>query len=83
MEVAQSCYKARHDKHMKQTRFQPGELVLRYNGLDEIKLGNFKVKWLGPYKIWEVGDNGAIKLWTLDGREITDPVNGSKLKIYH
>ena len=40
------------------------------------------MKWVGPYQIWEVGDNGAIKLWTLDGKEIPDAVNGSKLKIY-
>lgn len=41
------------------------------------------MKWVGPYKIREVGDNGAIKLWTLDGKEVADVVNGSKLKVYH
>lgn len=37
---------------------------------------------MGPYEVWEVGQNGAIKLATLDNNPIRDPVNGSKLKIY-
>ena len=57
--------------------------MLKYNGKNEIKPGKFRVKWVGPFKIKEVGYNGAIKLWTLDGKEIPDAVNGSKLKIYH
>ena len=52
-------------------------------GRNEIKPGKFYVKWVGPYKIWEVDDNGAIKLWMLDRKEVPDTVNGSKLKIYH
>lgn len=32
----------------------------------EIKLGKFKVRWLGPYKIIEVQTNGVVKLSTLD-----------------
>ena len=74
--------KAWHDKHLKLNKFQPGQLVLKYNGRNEIRPGKFKVKWVGPFKIWEVGYNEAIKLWTLDGKEIPDAVNGSKLKIY-
>ena len=56
---------------------------MKYNGQNKIRPGKFKVKWVGPYKIREVGDNGAIKLWTLDRKEVPDVVNGSKLEIYH
>ena len=45
-----------------------------------MELGKFKVKWVRSYKICEVGDNGAIKLWTLDGMEVLDPINVSRLK---
>ena len=82
-EVTQNRRKAWHDKHLKLNRFQPGQLVLKYDGHNEIKLGKFKVKWVGPYQIREVEDNGAIKLWSLDGQEILEIVNGLKLKRYH
>ena len=70
MEVTQNRRKAWHDKHLKLNRFQPGQL------------NKFKVKWVGPYQIREVRNNGAIKRWPLDGQEIPEPVNGSKLKRY-
>ena len=55
---------------------------MKYNGRSEIKPAKFKVRWVGPYQIREIGDNGAIKLSTLDGQEISEAVNGSKLKMY-
>ena len=82
-EVTQNRCKVWHDKHLKLNRFQPGQWVLKYDGRNEIKPGKFKVKWVRPYQIQEVGDNGAIKLWTLDGQEVLETVNGCKLKIYH
>lgn len=50
---------------------------------NEIKPGKSKVKWLGLFRVQEGGANGAIKLWTLDGKEIVDPINGSELMLYH
>ena len=82
-EVTQNRHKAWYDKHLKLNRFQPGQWVLKYDRRNEIKSGKFKVKWVGPYQIWEVGDNGAIKLWMLDGQEVLETVNGCKLKICH
>ena len=57
--------------------------MFKYNGRNEIKRERFRVKWVGPYKIQEVDDNRAIKLWMLDGKEVPEAVNRSKLKIYH
>ena len=82
-EVTQNRRKAQHDKYLKLNKFQLGQWVLKYNGQNEIRPGKFKVKWVGPYKIREVGDNRAVNLWTLDKKEIADAVDGSKLKIYH
>lgn len=64
-------------------RFALGQLVLKYNGHNEIKPGKFKVQWLGPYKVRKVAKNRAVKLWTLDGREVASSTNGLKLKLYH
>ncbi|XP_057841791.1 uncharacterized protein LOC131051343 [Cryptomeria japonica] len=81
-EVAQRWRKYWHDKHLRWTNFHPRQLVLEYNGRNELCPGKFKVHWLGPYKIKEVGKNGAVKLSTLDDNPIHNPVNGSKLKLY-
>lgn len=71
-----------HDKHLRRMNFRPGQLVLKYNGRNEIKPGKFKVRWLGPFWVREVGDNGSIKLENLDGSLILEAINGSKLKPY-
>ncbi|XP_059073471.1 uncharacterized protein LOC131874218 [Cryptomeria japonica] len=81
--VAQQRRKVWHDKHLRRMRFTLGQLVLTFNEWNEIKPGKFKVRWLGPFKVHEVSANGAIKLWTLDGKEVLDAVNGLKLKLYH
>ena len=77
-EVTQNRRKAWYDKHLK-LRFQSRQLVLKYDGWNEIKPGKFR--WVEPYQIREVGNNGAIKLWTFDGQEC-NAINGSKWKIY-
>lgn len=82
-EAAQQRRKVWHNKHLWRMKFTLGQLVLKFNGRNEIKPGKFKVRWLGPFKVREVNANGAIKLWTLDGKEIPDAINGSKLKQYH
>ena len=56
---------------------------MKYIGRNEIRPGKFKVKWVRPDKIREVDDNGAIKLGTLDEKEVPNTVNGSKLKVYY
>lgn len=81
-EVAQRRREHWHDQHLRKANFRSGQLVLKYNGRNELRPGKFKVRWLGPYKIREVGRNRAVKLATLDNNPIRDPVNGSKLKIY-
>ena len=50
-EVTQNRHKAWHDKHLKLNKFQLGQLVLKYDIQNEIKLRKFKV-----------GDKRAIKL---------------------
>ena len=66
-EVIQNRRKAWHDTHLKMNMFQPGQWMLKYDGRNEIKWGKLKVKWVEPYQIREVENNGAIKLWSLDG----------------
>ncbi|XP_059066370.1 uncharacterized protein LOC131857685 [Cryptomeria japonica] len=43
-EAAQQRRKLWHDKHLKRMKFALGQLVLKYNGRNEIKPGKFKVR---------------------------------------
>ena len=76
-EVTRNRHKAWHDKYLKLNRFQLGQWVLKSDERNEVKPGKFRVRWVGPYQIREVGGNGAVKLWTLDGQEVPQAVNGS------
>ena len=81
-EVTQKKREVWHGKHLKFNRFPPGQLVLKYDGQNEVKPKKFKARWVGPYQIRKVGDNGAIKFGTLDKQEVPSVVNKSKLQIY-
>lgn len=80
--VAQHRRKYWHNRCLRWTNFRPGQLVLKYNGRNELQPGKFKIRGLGPYKIREVGKNGVVKLSTLDHNPIRYLVNDSKLKLY-
>ncbi|XP_059064226.1 uncharacterized protein LOC131856445 [Cryptomeria japonica] len=42
-EAAQQRWEVWHDKHLRQMKFTPGQLVLKFNERNEIKPGKFKV----------------------------------------
>ena len=74
--------KAWHDRHIKQKKFQVGDLVL-LRGSKFVKFpGKFKVHKLGPYVIKEITDGGAVQLVKLNGDPFPGKVNGSRLKPY-
>ncbi|KAJ9063495.1 hypothetical protein DSO57_1000078 [Entomophthora muscae] len=43
----------------------------------------FKTKWSGPYRIYQVGKNYNYYLEDCEGVQFAQPVNGSRLKLYH
>ena len=67
----------------RRSRFQLGQWVLKYDDRNEIKPGKFKIKWVGLYQMREVSNNGAIKQWMLDRKEVFDVVKRSKLNVCH
>ena len=73
-EVIQNRRKAWHDKL---NRVQPGQLVVKCDGRNEVQRERFTVRWIGPYQFREDDDNGVIKLGMLDGQEVLHAVNGS------
>jgi hypothetical protein len=45
--------------------------------------GKLTTRWLGPYEVVTMYDNGAVKLKTIDNGQVSFAVNGHRLKIYH
>jgi hypothetical protein len=45
--------------------------------------GKFHTRWLGPYEIDIVYENGAIKLHTIDEERTPLMENGHRLRLYH
>jgi hypothetical protein len=44
--------------------------------------GNFNTRWLGPYEIEAIFDNGSVKIQTLGDEKVSFLVNGHRLKLY-
>jgi hypothetical protein len=85
IEKSQQKQKDRHDRKIQhQINFSIGEKVLYYDAAKEKQwTGKLNPKWKGPYYIHQVGDKGAYKLRTIEGKVLRTPVNGSLLKLYH
>jgi hypothetical protein len=72
-----------HDKFIKKKHFQPGDWALLFDSQFKTFKGNLTTRWLGPYEVDIVYDNGAIKIKTIDDGEVSFVVNGHQLKFYH
>jgi len=58
-----------------------GDMVLLYNSsLDKQWSQKLKNKWLGPYKIREIGETGTCLLNELDGTELQGMFAGDQIK---
>lgn len=82
-EVVQNKRNERHDAKGKTTTYPAGSIVMLVdNWLQKQHRQKFRPKWKGPFVIHHQFDNETYKLSTPDGRIITKPYNGSKLKLY-
>ena len=69
-----------HDQNIKIEHFKKGDLVLLYT-LKKYKQ-KLKKHGLGPFVINELTSSGAVRLETLDGAQMPNFINGSRLKKY-
>jgi hypothetical protein len=44
--------------------------------------GKLQTRWLGPYEVVTLYDNGRVKLHTIDDDQISFMANGHHLKLY-
>ena len=72
-----------HDNLIKKRVFQKGYWALLYDSTSQDFPGKLQTRWLGPYEIQEVHNNGTLTLTTIDGVGSKFRVNGHRERLYH
>ena len=72
-----------HDALIKNKVFHEGDWALLYDSWFQDFLGKLQTRWLGPYEIQKVHDNGTLTLITIDGSGYALKVNGHRVRLYH
>jgi hypothetical protein len=72
-----------HDKFLKRNQFEAEYWELLFDSRFKNFKGKLKTRWLGPYDIEEVFDNGVVKIKTIDDQHVSILVNGHMLQLYH
>ena len=77
--------KERFDRKIKENTFSNGDMVLRWDARKEQKgkHGKFDNLWFGPFILSKVLENNTFVLQTLDGEELSNPINGCFLKHFY
>lgn len=70
-------------KYIKERKFKSGDWALIYDSRYKDTMGKLQTRWLGPYEIDEVFQNGAVRLATIDLVRFKLLVNGHRLRLYH
>jgi hypothetical protein len=81
-QVKKEREKAWYYRHIKQKKFQVGDVVLLYGSKFMQHPGKFRMHWRGPYVIQHVTETGVVQLETLNGKVLGGMVNGIQLKLY-
>ena len=73
------------DRNIKEYTFTEGEMVLRWDARKEQKgkHGKFDNLWFGPFLVSKVLENNTFILQSLEGEELSIPVNGRFLKHFY
>lgn len=82
-ELIQNQRKLWHDKHIVSRQFKKGDWALLFDSRFQEFKEKIHTRWLGPYQISQVYDNGAVQLVPIDGEKKMMLVNGHRLKLYH
>ena len=63
--------------------FREGDWVLLYDSRFQDFPRKLQTRWLGPYEIYKVHDNGTLTLVTIDRSGHTFKVNGHRVRLYY
>ena len=77
--------KGRFDRNIKENTFSVGDMVLRWVTRKEQKgkHGKFDNLWFGPFLVSKILENNTFVLQSLEGEELSSPVNGRFLKHFY
>jgi len=81
--VKNQIQKAWHDRNIHQKILHPGSLVLLYDSKYLHHPGKLLMRWLGPFNVVYINEDGATNISTLQGHSLKGPINGSQLKVYY
>jgi len=71
-----------HYKFIKTKKFHEGDWAIFFYSWYKALKGKLRIRWMGPYEIDTVYNNGAIKIRTIDDDKTTLTVNGHRLRLY-
>lgn len=79
----QAQRKKRFDKKIRGEEIKDGDLTLVYDSKHQKFSCKLHIRWLGPYIVTKVFDNGSLSMNTLDGEPLPIRINGSRVRKYH
>lgn len=82
-EIIQHIREKWHDSLIKKKTFQKRDWALLFDSRFHDFPGKLQTRWLKPYEIQEVHNNGTLTLTTKDGSSHSFKVNGNRVHLYH
>eukprot|EP00253_Pinus_taeda_P025276 PITA_25276 len=71
-----------HDALIKKKFFREGDWALLYDSRFQDFPGKLQTRWLGPYEIQKVHDNGTLTLSIIDGSRYSFKANSHRVRLY-
>ena len=82
--ASQNRRKEDFDRKLPQdTGIREGKLVLLFDSRHKDFPGKLQTRWIGPYRVRQIFDNGTLQLEQLDGIPLETRTNGSRVKLYN
>ena len=73
-----------YDKRLpKDNKIEEGGMVLLYDNRHQKFPGKLHTRWMGPYRVAQIFQNGSLQLEDLQGNWLETRVNGSRVKNYN
>jgi hypothetical protein len=65
-----------HNKFIKKKHFQPSDWAMLFESLFKKFKGKLTTRWLGPYEVVTIYENGFVKIKTIDDGQVSFVVDG-------
>ena len=75
--------KKAYDKKLKPSAIQEGDFVLLYDNRFNKFPGKLHTRWMGPYLVKTIWENGSLQLVDMEGEELPTRINGARVKKYY